>query len=55
MMVNRDGPAHHRLRRLINPGFTPAAIDAARPMIQSAVARLLDRAEGQDGLDVVAD
>jgi cytochrome P450 len=55
MMVNMDGPAHHRLRRLVNPGFTPAAIDAARPMIQSAVDRLLDRAEGLDRLDVVAD
>jgi cytochrome P450 len=55
MMVNMDGPAHHRLRRLINPGFTPATIDAARPMIQMAVDRLLDRAEGLDRLDVVAD
>jgi cytochrome P450 len=55
MMVNMDGPAHHRLRRLVNPGFTPAAIDAARPMIQSAVDRLLDRAEDLDRLDVVAD
>jgi cytochrome P450 len=55
MMVNMDGPAHHRLRRLVNPGFTPAAIDAARAMIQSAVDRLLDRAEGLDRLDVAAD
>jgi cytochrome P450 len=55
MMVNMDGPAHHRLRRLVNPGFTPAVVDAARPMIQSAVDRLLDRAEGRDRLDVVAD
>jgi cytochrome P450 len=55
MMVNMDGPAHHRLRRLVSPAFTPAAIDAARPMIQSAVDRLLDRAAGLDRLDVVAD
>jgi cytochrome P450 len=55
MMVNRDGAGHHRLRRLINPGFAPAVIDTARPMIQSAVDRLLDRAEGRDRLDVVAD
>jgi cytochrome P450 len=55
MMVNMDGPAHHRLRRLVNPAFSPAAIDAARPMIQSAVDRLLDRAEDRDRLDVVAD
>jgi cytochrome P450 len=55
MMVNMDGPAHHRLRRLVSPGFTPAMIDAALPMIQAAVDRLLDRAEGRDRLDVVAD
>jgi cytochrome P450 len=55
MMVNMDGPAHHRLRRLVNPGFTPAVVDAARPMIQAAVDRLLDRDEGLDRLDAVAD
>jgi cytochrome P450 len=55
MMVNIDGPAHHRLRRLVNPGFTPAAIAAARPMVLAAVDRLLDRVEGRGRLDVVAD
>jgi cytochrome P450 len=55
MMVNRDGPAHLRLRRLVNPGFAPAVIAAARPMIQTAVDRLLDRAETSARLDIVAD
>jgi cytochrome P450 len=55
MMVNRDGPAHHRLRRLVNPAFNPAAVDAARPMVQAAVDGLLDRAGGAPRLDVVAD
>jgi cytochrome P450 len=55
MMVNMDGPAHLRLRRLVNPGFTPAVVDTARPMIRAAVDRLLDRAEGWDRLDIVAD
>jgi cytochrome P450 PksS len=55
MMVNSDGPGHLRLRRLINPGFAPLVVNAARPMIQGAVDRLLDRAEASQGFDVVAD
>jgi cytochrome P450 PksS len=55
MMVNADGPAHRRLRRLVNPAFTPAAVDAARPMIQAAVDRLVDRAGASARLDLVAD
>jgi cytochrome P450 len=55
MLVNMDGPAHHRLRRLVNPAFTPAAIDAARPMIQAAVDRLVDRAAASRRLDVVSE
>jgi cytochrome P450 len=55
MMVNMDGPAHHRLRRLISPAFSPAAIDATLPMIQEAVDRLVDRAGASARLDVVAD
>jgi cytochrome P450 PksS len=55
MMVNTDGPAHRRLRRLVNPAFSPAAVDAARPMIQAAVDRLLDRTCASTRLDIVAD
>jgi cytochrome P450 PksS len=55
MMVNTDGTAHVRLRRLVNPAFSPAAVDAARPMIQAAVDRLLDRAGASARLDVVSD
>lgn len=55
MMVNMDSPAHHRLRRLVNPAFTPAAIAAAEPMIESAEDRLLDHAGASNRLDIVAD
>jgi cytochrome P450 PksS len=55
MMVNMDGPAHHRLRRLVNPAFSPAAIEAAEPMIQTAVDRLAGRVGASGRLDVVAD
>jgi cytochrome P450 PksS len=55
MMVNTDGAAHHRLRRLVNPAFAVEAVKAARPMIQGAVDRLLDGAGASTRLDVVAD
>jgi cytochrome P450 len=55
MMVNTDGTAHHRQRRPVNPAFTAEAVEAARPMIQGAVDRLLDRAGASTRLDVAAD
>jgi cytochrome P450 PksS len=55
MMINKEGAAHRRLRRLLQHGFTPARLDAARPLIQKAVDGLLDRAAGAGRLDVVAD
>jgi cytochrome P450 len=55
MMVNMDGPAHRRLRRLVKPAFSPAAVDATRPMIQSAVDGLVDRIGDSTRLDIVSD
>jgi pimeloyl-[acyl-carrier protein] synthase len=55
MMVNMDGPAHYRLRRLVNPAFAPTAIAAARPMIQMAVDQLFDGVGANAILDIVAD
>jgi cytochrome P450 PksS len=55
MMINKDGPEHLRLRRLVQHGFTPARLNAARPMIRKAVDGLLDRADAAGRLDVVAD
>jgi cytochrome P450 PksS len=55
MMINKEGPEHLRLRRLVQHGFTPARLNAARPLIQKAVDGLLDRAAAAGRLDVVAD
>jgi cytochrome P450 len=55
MMINKDGPEHLRLRRLVQHGFTPGRLDAARPLVQKAVDGLLDRAAASGRLDVVAD
>jgi cytochrome P450 PksS len=53
MMINKEGAEHLRLRRLVQHGFTPARINAARPMIQKVLDGILDRADGSGRLDVV--
>jgi cytochrome P450 len=55
MMINKEGPEHLRLRRLVQHAFTPARLDAARPLIGKVVDGLLDRAGAAGRLDVVAD
>jgi cytochrome P450 len=55
MMINKEGAEHLRLRRLVQHGFTPARINAARPMIQRVVDGILDRAVGSGRLDVVTE
>jgi cytochrome P450 PksS len=55
MMINKKGAEHLRLRRLAQYGFTPARLDAARPMVQKAVDGLLDRAGASGRLDIVTD
>jgi cytochrome P450 len=41
-LVNLDGPAHERLRRLVGKAFTRRTVDALRPGIEAAVRKLLD-------------
>jgi cytochrome P450 len=53
MMINKEGPEHLRLRRLVQHGFTPARLNAARPLIQQTVDGLLDRAGASGRLDIV--
>jgi cytochrome P450 PksS len=55
MMINKEGPEHLRLRRLVQHGFAPARLDAARPMVERVVEKLLDRAGASGRLEVVAD
>jgi cytochrome P450 len=55
MMINKEGPEHRRLRRLVQHAFAPARLGVARPHIQAAVDGLLDRAETSGPWDVVAD
>jgi cytochrome P450 PksS len=53
MMINKEGAAHLRLRRLVQHGFTPARLETARPLIQRVVDGLLDQAGASGRPDVV--
>ncbi|HSK05203.1 MAG TPA: cytochrome P450 [Kofleriaceae bacterium] len=50
-----DPPDHTRLRKLVSRGFTSAAIERLRPMIEALVDELLDRAASGGSFDFVKD
>lgn len=50
-----DGPAHTRVRRLISRAFTPRAVEALRPTIESIAGTLVDDLAAGGGGDFVAD
>src|SRR5262245_47547881 len=52
-MLDRDPPDHTRLRGLVSKAFTPRVVEGLRPRIQAIVDELLDRAEGQGGMDLI--
>jgi cytochrome P450 len=41
-LIFMDPPEHTRLRKLLNKGFAPAAIDALRPQVEALVDRMLE-------------
>jgi cytochrome P450 len=52
-MLDRDPPDHTRLRGLVSKAFTPRVIEQLRPHIQGIVTRLLDKVEGEPGMDLI--
>lgn len=52
-MLMKDGPEHIRMRRQANPSFTPQALDSWRPAIRRTMKLLLERVQGQSGMDLV--
>ncbi len=54
-MLFQDPPDHTRLRSLVSKAFTPRVIEGMRPHIQEIVDRLLDRGEGNKGMDLIED
>jgi cytochrome P450 len=53
-LIFMDPPEHSRLRKLLNKGFSPAAIDALRPQIESLVDRMLDHLRPGQQLDLMS-
>jgi hypothetical protein len=54
-LVFNDPPYHARVRRLLQPAFTPRALAALRPRIETLVDTLLDRAAERRRFDLIAD
>ena len=52
-ILNLDPPDHTRLRRLVSKAFTPTAIEALRPSIESQVDAVLDRAGERGTMELV--
>ena len=55
MFIGMDPPKHDRLKMLFQAGFTPRRIAAHAPEIRSIVCDALDRLDGRDRCDLVAD
>jgi cytochrome P450 len=54
-MLSSDEPDHTRLRDLVQRAFTPRLVEGLRPRIESLTEELLDRAAGQNRIDVIHD
>lgn len=54
-LVFNDPPLHTRVRRLLAPAFTPRALKLLEHRFEALVARMLDRAARNGGMDVIAD
>ena len=52
-MMALDGPPHRRARALVSRAFTPRSVEALRPAIAEAAARIVDDLEAAGGGDVV--
>lgn len=53
-ILHIDGADHRRLRNLLNPFFTPRAVDRWRPVMRRWIGRLVDDLDGATSCDVVA-
>ena len=54
-LINLDPPNHNRLKALFVGGFTSTAVAEHEGWIREAVIRVLDRLDGRDRCDLVAD
>lgn len=54
-ILRQDPPDHTRLRKLMNQGFRPRAVEALRARVVKLVDELLDAAAARGEMDVIAD
>ncbi len=54
-LVFNDPPYHTRVRKLLAPAFTPRALRALQPRIETLVDRLLETAAERGEIDLIAD
>ena len=54
-MMALDGAEHARVRRLVSRAFTPRAVEALRPAIQTLTDQLLDGIAARGSAEIVAD
>ena len=54
-LLSLDGPAHHRLRRLVSKAFTPRATARLRSTVVDVITELVERHTVFGSCDVVAD
>jgi len=54
-LIFMDPPEHTRLRKLLNKGFSPAAIDALRPQVDDLVDRMLKPLKSGMEIDLLSE
>lgn len=54
-MLLQDPPTHTRLRKLVKKAFTPRAIEAWRPRVETITRELLDRVAERGEMELIAD
>jgi cytochrome P450 len=52
-LIFMDAPEHTRLRKLLNRGFSPAAVEGLRPQVEAIVDRMLTPLQGGSEVDLM--
>jgi cytochrome P450 len=55
MLITMDPPRHVKLRRLVNKGFTPKAVNAMEPYIREVARKILEQGAAKGESDFVID
>lgn len=53
ILIMMDPPKHVKMRRLVNKGFTPRAVNAMEPKIRQITTEVLDKIAGENECDFV--